>query len=112
MGKSTTRRQAASRLRTDELLLGFAFAGIVACVLAATVFAVVENYWVGVPFLLVFFNGFAYTALLSTFQASTHSTVKTSRRSPLLGNRLTTNRQRLRHRRSAASSIVSGPITR
>jgi cellulose synthase/poly-beta-1,6-N-acetylglucosamine synthase-like glycosyltransferase len=33
--------------------------------LAATVFAVVENYWVGVPFLLVFFNGFAYTALLS-----------------------------------------------
>jgi hypothetical protein len=33
--------------------------------LAATVFAVVENYWVGVPFLLVFFNGFAYTAVLS-----------------------------------------------
>ena len=33
--------------------------------LAATVFAVVQNYWVGVPFLLVFFNGFAYTAILS-----------------------------------------------
>jgi len=33
--------------------------------LAATVFAVVENYWVGVPFLLVFLNGFAYTAVLS-----------------------------------------------
>ena len=33
--------------------------------LAATVFAAMENYWVGVPFLLVFFNGFAYTALLS-----------------------------------------------
>jgi hypothetical protein len=24
-----------------------------------------EHYWVGVPFLLVFFNGFAYTASLS-----------------------------------------------
>ena len=35
--------------------------------LAATVFAAIQNYWVGVPFLLVFFNGFAYTALLSTF---------------------------------------------
>ena len=34
--------------------------------LAATVFAAIQNYWVGVPFLLVFFNGFAYTALLST----------------------------------------------
>ena len=33
--------------------------------LAATIFAIVENYWVGVPFLLVFFNGFAYTAILS-----------------------------------------------
>ena len=33
--------------------------------LAATVFAVLQNYWVGVPFLLVFFNGFAYTAALS-----------------------------------------------
>lgn len=33
--------------------------------LAAIVFAVRENYWVGVPFLLIFFNGFAYTASLS-----------------------------------------------
>ena len=33
--------------------------------LAAIVFAVVENYWIGVPFLLMFFNGFAYTATLS-----------------------------------------------
>jgi cellulose synthase/poly-beta-1,6-N-acetylglucosamine synthase-like glycosyltransferase len=33
--------------------------------LAAIVFAVREKYWVGVPFLLVFFNGFAYTAALS-----------------------------------------------
>ncbi|MEO8431878.1 MAG: cellulose synthase family protein [Acidobacteriota bacterium] len=33
--------------------------------LAATIFAVAQNYWVGVPFLLVFFNGFAYTAILS-----------------------------------------------
>ncbi|MEO8190057.1 MAG: cellulose synthase family protein [Acidobacteriota bacterium] len=33
--------------------------------LSATVFAAAQNYWVGVPFLLVFFNGFAYTALLS-----------------------------------------------
>jgi len=38
--------------------------------LAATVFAAVQNYWVGVPFLLVFFNGFAYTSLLSTFSRS------------------------------------------
>ena len=33
--------------------------------LAAIVFAIVENYWIGVPFLLMFFNGFAYTAMLS-----------------------------------------------
>ena len=33
--------------------------------LAALAFAVAERYWVGVPFLLIFFNGFAYTAALS-----------------------------------------------
>ncbi|HKF45013.1 MAG TPA: cellulose synthase family protein [Thermoanaerobaculia bacterium] len=32
---------------------------------AAIVFAVKYGYWVGVPFLLVFFNGFAYTAIFS-----------------------------------------------
>lgn len=33
--------------------------------LAAIVFAIVEKYWVGVPFLVIFFNGFAYTASMS-----------------------------------------------
>jgi cellulose synthase/poly-beta-1,6-N-acetylglucosamine synthase-like glycosyltransferase len=33
--------------------------------LCAIVFAAVENYWIGIPFLLMFFNGFAYTAALS-----------------------------------------------
>ena len=33
--------------------------------LMAIVFAVAEGYWTGIPFLLIFFNGFAYTALLS-----------------------------------------------
>ena len=28
-------------------------------------FAIAEGYWIGIPFLLIFFNGFAYTALLS-----------------------------------------------
>jgi hypothetical protein len=41
-----------------EILLAVYFLG-------AIVFAVRENYWVGVPFLLIFFNGFAYTAFLS-----------------------------------------------
>ena len=41
-----------------EILLAVYFFG-------AIVFAVRENYWVGVPFLLIFFNGFAYTASLS-----------------------------------------------
>jgi hypothetical protein len=31
----------------------------------AILFAIKENYWIGVPFLLIFFNGFAYTAALS-----------------------------------------------
>lgn len=33
--------------------------------LGAITFAVVEGYWTGIPFLLMFFNGFAYTAALS-----------------------------------------------
>ena len=41
-----------------EILLAVYFLG-------AIVFAVKEKYWVGVPFLLIFFNGFAYTASLS-----------------------------------------------
>ncbi len=41
-----------------EVLLGVYFFG-------AIVFAVKERYWVGVPFLLIFFNGFAYTASMS-----------------------------------------------
>jgi cellulose synthase/poly-beta-1,6-N-acetylglucosamine synthase-like glycosyltransferase len=43
---------------TAEVLLAVYFLG-------AIVFAVKENYWAGVPFLLIFFNGFAYTASLS-----------------------------------------------
>lgn len=41
-----------------EILLTVYFFG-------AIVFAAVENYWLGIPFLLIFFNGFAYTAILS-----------------------------------------------
>jgi cellulose synthase/poly-beta-1,6-N-acetylglucosamine synthase-like glycosyltransferase len=41
-----------------ELLLAAYF-------LAAIVFAVKYRYWIGVPFLLIFFNGFAYTAIFS-----------------------------------------------
>jgi hypothetical protein len=33
--------------------------------LAALVFSIAERYWLGVPFLLIFFNGFAYTAGVS-----------------------------------------------
>jgi cellulose synthase/poly-beta-1,6-N-acetylglucosamine synthase-like glycosyltransferase len=43
---------------TAEILLAGYF-------LAAIAFAVAEKYWVGVPFLLMFFNGFAYTAAFS-----------------------------------------------
>jgi cellulose synthase/poly-beta-1,6-N-acetylglucosamine synthase-like glycosyltransferase len=47
---------------------GFSFAAEVLLAgyfLAALAFAVTERYWIGVPFLLMFFNGFAYTAGLS-----------------------------------------------
>ncbi len=43
---------------TAEILLAVYFFGTI-------VFAVKQHYWAGVPFLLVFFNGFAYTASLS-----------------------------------------------
>ena len=56
-------RAAGNYSQAGEILLAGYF-------LAATVFAAVQNYWVGVPFLLVFFNGFAYTSLLSTFSRS------------------------------------------
>jgi hypothetical protein len=41
-----------------EILLALYFLG-------ALLFAARENYWTGIPFLLIFFNGFAYTAALS-----------------------------------------------
>jgi cellulose synthase/poly-beta-1,6-N-acetylglucosamine synthase-like glycosyltransferase len=43
--------------------------------LASIVFAIKENYWVGVPFLLIFFNGFAYTAALSLFSKWTEARI-------------------------------------
>ncbi len=45
---------------TAEIVLAVYFFG-------AILFSVRENYWAGIPFLLVFFNGFAYTAGLSLF---------------------------------------------
>ena len=33
--------------------------------LGALVFSIAERYWLGGPFLLIFFNGFAYTASVS-----------------------------------------------
>lgn len=55
----TKKYRAASGFSiTAEILLAGYF-------LAAIAFAVAEKYWVGVPFLLMFFNGFAYTAAFS-----------------------------------------------
>jgi cellulose synthase/poly-beta-1,6-N-acetylglucosamine synthase-like glycosyltransferase len=51
-------RAASGFSLTAEILLAGYF-------LAAIAFAVAEKYWVGVPFLLMFFNGFAYTAAFS-----------------------------------------------
>jgi hypothetical protein len=48
-----------------EALLAVYFLGAIA-------FAAKENYWTGIPFLLIFFNGFAYTAgasILSRWQS-------------------------------------------
>ncbi len=51
-------RAAKNFSTAGEILLSVYFFG-------AILFAAVENYWLGIPFLLVFFNGFAYTAALS-----------------------------------------------
>jgi cellulose synthase/poly-beta-1,6-N-acetylglucosamine synthase-like glycosyltransferase len=51
-------RAAKNFSTAGEILLSVYFFG-------AIVFAAMENYWLGIPFLLVFFNGFAYTAALS-----------------------------------------------
>jgi len=51
-------RSAGNSSLMIEILLALYFLGTL-------VFAVKENYWSGIPFLLIFFNGFAYTALLS-----------------------------------------------
>jgi len=59
--KTKKYRAAGNYSLFGEILLASYF-------LAATIFAAVQNYWVGVPFLLVFFKGFAYTALLSTLE--------------------------------------------
>jgi len=56
-------RARANFSLAGEVLLALYF-------LAALIFAVTENYWVGVPFLLIFFNGFAYTASLSFLSRS------------------------------------------
>ena len=56
--KSKKYRTPGNFSLTAEILLAAYF-------LAAIVFAIKENYWVGIPFLLIFFNGFAYTASMS-----------------------------------------------
>jgi hypothetical protein len=56
--KNKKYRAAGNFSLLGEIILAFYF-------LVCLVFAVAERYWVGVPFLLVFFNGFAYTAGIS-----------------------------------------------
>ncbi len=56
--KSKKYRAAGNFSLVGEIVLACYF-------LAALVFAVAERYWIGIPFLLVFFNGFAYTAGIS-----------------------------------------------
>jgi cellulose synthase/poly-beta-1,6-N-acetylglucosamine synthase-like glycosyltransferase len=51
-------RAAANFSLVAEVLLAGYF-------LAVLLFSIVERYWLAVPFLLIFFNGFAYTAGLS-----------------------------------------------
>ena len=54
----------------------FSLAGeilLAAYFLVAIVFAVKYRYWVGVPFLLIFFNGFAYTAVFSLASRPRHA---------------------------------------
>ena len=56
-------RSKKYRARTNSSLLGEALLAVY--FFAAILFAIHENYWIGVPFLLIFFNGFAYIAALS-----------------------------------------------
>jgi hypothetical protein len=56
--KARKYRSPGSSSLLAEILLAAYF-------LAAIVFAVKYRYWIGVPFLLIFFNGFAYTAIFS-----------------------------------------------
>jgi cellulose synthase/poly-beta-1,6-N-acetylglucosamine synthase-like glycosyltransferase len=56
--------------------------------LGAIVFAAVEGYWIGLPFLLMFFNGFAYTAVLSLLSRGSRPR-RRFRPTPLLAGRET-----------------------
>jgi hypothetical protein len=56
-------RSKKYRARTNSSLLGEML--LAAYFFGAILFAIHENYWIGVPFLLIFFNGFAYIAALS-----------------------------------------------
>jgi len=56
--RSKKYRAAANFSVIGEVTLAFYF-------LVAIAFAVAEGYWTGIPFLVIFFNGFAYTAALS-----------------------------------------------
>jgi cellulose synthase/poly-beta-1,6-N-acetylglucosamine synthase-like glycosyltransferase len=56
-------RSKKYRARTNSSLLGETLLAVY--FFAAILFAIHENYWIGVPFLLIFFNGFAYIAALS-----------------------------------------------
>jgi cellulose synthase/poly-beta-1,6-N-acetylglucosamine synthase-like glycosyltransferase len=56
--RSKKYRSASNFTLAAEILLSGYF-------LAALAFGVAERYWVGVPFLLLFFNGFVYTAAAS-----------------------------------------------
>ena len=56
-------RDKKYRARRDTFVAAEAL--LAAWFLFATVFAMKENYWTALPFLLIFLNGFAYTAGLS-----------------------------------------------
>jgi len=61
--RSKKYRASANFSLIGELLLAGYF-------LAVLLFSIVERYWLAVPFLLVFFNGFAYTAGVSILSRS------------------------------------------
>jgi hypothetical protein len=65
--RSKKYRASANFSLIGELLLAGYF-------LAVLLFAIVERYWLAVPFLLVFFNGFAYTAGVSILSRSDDGT--------------------------------------